>query len=669
MADVSPHVLRLFADELAERTRSIDADLLKLENGPGSERSVLIAELLREAHSLKGAAGSIGAAQISEICHGIEDLLSAARDDQVRLDDGLLDTLFSRVDQLREASRAFMPVQPPEARPVPRSADTSAAVRVAADKLDLLLRESGELMVANHHASERLEEATAIADSLRSLQRDSRTQPWRARLREIERSLSRITSNISHGQMLVRRASSRVDAAVRRIRMVPFAHACEGLDRLVRDAARSVGRRVVLHIQNGDIEIDRAIAQRLRDPLVHLVRNAVDHGIEPPERRVAIGKPDTGTIEIAATLRGAGIEVSVRDDGAGFDVEALRQRAIDRGFSGEDDTLVFLPGVSTAKAVTNISGRGVGLDAVRTSVESLRGTIAVSSVPGSGARFVLSLPLTLTTLRAILVELNDVVYAIDQTIVDRIDVAEHQDVRSIGGRATLVRNDAQLPLVPLRGVLGLPPPDASERLALVVVDAGTHHIAFIVDAILDEREIVVHSLGPRLERARAIAGATILSDGTLALIARSSYVIERALEQAQSWRLTPVPTQEPAARAQRVLLVDDSITTRTLECSILEAAGYAVTTAADGAQALALLEHQAFDIVISDVDMPKLDGFGLTSAIRKSERLRDLPVVLVTARGSDDDRRRGVESGADAYILKSGFDQRDLLDTMRTLIA
>lgn len=668
MTDVSPHVLRLFADELSERTRAIDGALLKLESG-ATDQAPLISELLREAHSLKGAAGAIGALQIADICHSVEDVLTAVRDNLARVDDGLLETLFSRVDSLREASRTFARAEPATQRPVQRAGDSSSAVRISADKLDGLLRESGELLVANYHATERLEQASIVADLLRTLQRDPKAKALHGRVREIERAFNRVTTSIAQGQSAVRRAATRVDAEVRRIRMVPFAHACEGLDRLVRDAARTLDRRVTLRIENGDLEIDRAIAQRLRDPLAHLVRNAVDHGIEPPEQRIAAGKPQAGTIDVAATLRGSGIEISVRDDGAGFDVQTLRQRALDRGFSGEEEALVFLPGVSTAKTLTNISGRGVGLDAVRATIESLRGTIAFASAPGRGARFELSLPLTLTTLRAILVQLDGGIYAIDQAIADRVEVLDRERVTAIEGRPVVIRNDRHLPMVPLRAVLDLPLPEVTDRFTTVVIDTGGRQIALIVDAVVDEREVVVRSLGPRLENARAVAGATVLSDGSLAFIVRSSYVIERASALAQSWRLPPAPAPRAEVRALTVLLVDDSITTRMLECSILEAAGYRVITAADGGQAIAMLERSTVDIVVSDVDMPHVDGFALITTIRRSDRWRDLPVVLVTARESDDDRRRGLESGADAYILKSGFDQRNLLETMRALTA
>lgn len=704
--------MRLFIDEMDERINAFERSLMALEAQPSdAERAELVSSLFREAHSLKGAARSVEAGAIESVCHSLEDFLAEVREGRMQFDAASIELLFETADALRDAgnrlrtnqessprlvtlsqrlSFALRAPDAPEEEPEPAPATESPralplarsqpnTVRVAVGKLDDLLRQSGDLLVANYHAESRAGEAEALADLLRQLRCDPALRDAREgkrlqhRLREVERGLERLTEILGRDRSMLQHAAKRVDGEVRRIRTVPFATACEGLDRIVRDTARSTGKTVQLRLDGADIEIDRSIAEGLRDPLLHLVRNAADHGIEEPSRRRESGKPQTGTIAIAAALRGSGIEITVSDDGAGLDLPALRRRALERQFDLRDDddvaTAVFLPGVSTAARVTDVSGRGVGLDAVRAALDAMRGTIAVTSTPKHGTQFVMSLPLTMTTLRAVLCDLGGQIFALDSAIVQRISRISRSAIASAEGRAVIPGESAPIPLLPLHAVFDLSIGAAeSAYVTVVIVSVGERDVALSVDSLLDEREIVVRAPSPRLAGARAIAGTTMLPDGSLAMVARTSYVRDRALQLSRTWRGAPIARAEAAPR-HRILLVDDSVTTRTLERSILEAAGYDVVAASDGAEALKILATGDVDLVVSDIDMPRLDGFELVKKLRESSEFSDLPVVLVTARENEEDKRRGMEAGADAYIFKSGFDQRALLDTIGELIS
>jgi two-component system chemotaxis sensor kinase CheA len=618
---------------------------------------------------------------------------------------------------------------PPPAEPE-RPTLGSAFVRIPAEKLDVMLTCSGELLVARRCVELHTGELQTIRDFvarwraawhgaekslLKFLPRERSgdsgggvmtLDPGTAggplprhaaealaqvgdHISRVERDLDRFVTAMAAGERQLERAAGRLDDEVRRVRMLPFAEACQGLERSVRDVARTEGKQVELTIEGGDVELDRSVLEGLRDPLNHLVRNAVDHGIEPPERRRAAGKPEAGRVTVSAALRGTQVEVVVADDGKGLDLDAVRAQARGRGLCEPSDTsalkdLVFLPGFSTATAVTSISGRGVGLDVVKSRLESLQGTVDLTSEPGRGTRFTLAVPLTLTTLRALLIEAGGQTFALASTSVPKLVRVEPGDLRTVEGRAMLVRDGAPLPVVELAAVLGLPAqqpasaPAMGKRPALIVA-AGDRRVAFLVDELVTEQEIIVKGLGDRIRRVRHVVGATILPTGRIAPVLNAANLIRTALGQGQAIAAyRAAATGGPrdgngfggplAPPRRRLLVVDDSVTTRTLEKSILEAAGYEVLTAVDGEAGWRMLQEQGADLVVSDIEMPRMDGFALTEAIRRSTRFAELPVVLFSSLASERDRSRGIEVGADAYIVKGAFDQNDLIKTIAQLL-
>jgi two-component system chemotaxis sensor kinase CheA len=579
-------------------------------------------------------------------------------------------------------------------------------VRIPAEKLDVLLTRSSELLVARLRMDSRVEDLVTLREFVGRWNGQWRSAKERLRkflprngqsggegllprreahllaqvgenLTWLERELEHTATALDADQHQIDGAAGRLDEEVRHARMLPFAEACQGLERVVRDLARTTGKAVELVIQGGDVELDRSILEGLKDPLGHLVRNAVDHGIEPPEQRRQAGKPPKGRVTVSAALRGSQVEVVIADDGRGLNLDALRQKARQRGLTGplgerELADLIFLPGLSTAPIITNISGRGVGMDVVKSRLEELRGAIDLVAQPGRGMRLTLSVPLTLTVLRALLVTVGGRVYALASTNVVTLVRVATSDLRAVGGREMLMLGGAPVPVSSLAETLGLRGPAplrAGGKRLIVVMVAGEKRLAFVVEELLAEQEIVVKSLGPRLRRVPHVSGATILPSGKVALVLNAASLIRSAL--ARTPGLAPSPTMTAlagSAARKRLLVADDSVTTRTLEKGILEAAGFEVATAVDGEDAWRRLQEQGADLLISDVEMPRMDGFSLTQTIRGSSQFRDLPIVLLTSLGSEQDRARGIEVGADAYIVKGGFDQQDLIETIRQLL-
>ncbi len=686
---IPARLIRVFLSELDERLNDFDADLNALaEPSPDVDRGEVVTRLFRGAHSLKGASASVGASEIEGICQQLEDVLAKMRDGALELDTAQTEMLAAAATELRNAGRkvaaeagpapAAPPPPPKPAAPaagaIPRTVSTRVHVndntlRVAADTIDALLEQSGELLASHHRISDLVrdvDDAGLAIQRMHSAPTGGGRKRHREELRELHAALERIATAMQAERAQLQRATADLDEGIRSIRLLPFGEAIAGLDRMAYDVAQETGKRITFEIGGAEVGIDRVIADRLRDPLVHLVRNAVDHGIEMPDVRERAGKSPAGTVRLSAVPKQRSLEVRISDDGGGLDRDRLRQRIRERGIELSEDELpqaVFLPGVSTAANVTHLSGRGVGLDVVRAEVEAMSGNVEVQS-SATGTAFVLNLPLTITTYRVMLVSIGAHAFGLNLTSIDRVIRIDPGTLASVEGRQVLLLDNGVIPLVPLAAVIGAEASAEAPQIALIL-RRGAQAVALAVDSLIDEREIYLRSLGPRLQGLPLVSGAAIGTDGSIALILRTSAVVERALEM-RSTRIA-VPSNDEAPVAKRVLLVDDSITTRTLERSILEAAGYQVLTAADGAAAWALLGEQTVDLVVTDVDMPHMNGFALVEAIRASTSLRELPVILVTARDDENDRQRGLDIGADAYIVKSTFRQEELLDAIGAL--
>jgi two-component system, chemotaxis family, sensor kinase CheA len=441
------------------------------------------------------------------------------------------------------------------------------------------------------------------------------------------------------------------------MRTLPLAAITGPLPRAIRDLARDTGKDIDFVITGTETELDRVILESLMEPLTHLLRNAVVHGIESPAERERAAKPARGRVELHAVPRGSLVEIMVSDDGKGVSADVIE----DARREGALTDVLTRPGYSTAEQVTDLAGRGVGLDAVKAYVNSLGGSMEIRSEPGNGMDVILLLPLALALNEVLLFERAGAVYGIPLPAVEEVVTAAQ--TLMLQGQPSLEIRGKSLPVTDLAALIGCPAPPLRERSPAIVVSAGGHRAVASCDALLGTEEVVVKSLGPILAGVHGYMGASILGDGRIALLLEPAALASR--------RPTGIVAPGIAATtaAPSILVVEDSFTVRELQRSILEAAGYLVITARDGREALTVLDRDPdVGLVITDLEMPELDGLGLTRAIRADAKRSSLPVVVVTTRDSEDDRRRGSEAGADAYMAKRSFDQQTLLATVERLI-
>jgi chemotaxis protein histidine kinase CheA len=735
----NPELAASFRHEAAELTAALRDGLLVLERS-GQPRQAAT-DLLRHAHTLKGSATMFGVAPVTELAHRAEDLLGKVRDGRVPVTREVVDVLLETTEMLarwvpgtdwdvaehertgmlaaidavggRTSPRDDAPRTPPSATHVVERAPLAEPVAEAPAPVATTTRTLGDqVRVPTRRVHDLLDVVGEAELDVRRIDRHTRDlgsllDEHQALVRGLREALlsgsspgelaDRVTGLVGVADRLhatTRDLRSRTEDAsnrVARVRdgamglaMVPVRRVAAGFDVLVRGVAAKSGKDVVLVVQGADVELDVRVLDGVADALRHLVTNAVDHGCETPDLRSAQGKPRIATVTLSARSAGSTVVVEVSDDGAGIDDDVLRSAAVARGLLPEGTQasgsvlhqVIFEPGFSTRTDVTTTSGRGVGLDVVRTSVEALGGAVEVLSTPGEGTRFVLTLPVTLGVARCLLVRLGDERYAVPLAgVVETLSLRDAA-VHDVAGSLVLAREGTAIPLADLGEVLGVP--GARSPRAAVVARLTGEPIAWAVDAVETEREVVVKSLGDFLGRVPGASGATIDDDGSVVLL-----VDLRDL--ASRWSGTaalgaeddtaddedggaPRPRTSTGEGRARVLVVEDSLGVRELQRSILESAGYDVVTAVDGLDGAARLQGGPVDLVLSDVEMPGMDGFTLTRTIRRTRGWENVPVVIMTSRGDDADRRAGLDAGADAYLLKREFDQRALVDTVRRLV-
>ena len=589
---------------------------------------------------------------------------------------------------------------PPPAEPAPDSTPAAGTIRVKVDKLDNLMDGMVELLVARMRPAHRLEELGRMRKKLASWEtgwRQMRATVNQLRrrdtgdpqvmaltsylleserdLRELNDAADRIARGMAADIRQLMLLTDEMEMGVHRVRMLPLSNLFSLFPRMVRDLARDAGKQVELVLRGQETEVDRQVLEAMKAPLTHLLRNAVDHGIETPAQRVTAGKRSQGVVTLSASQQGGMVVLEVIDDGAGIDPTEVLRAASERGLSLEDEDdahqvhqLLFRSGFSTKGQVSQVSGRGVGLDAVKAGVESLQGMVTLDSTPGKGSRFTMLLPLTMATTNTLVLTVAGVTVAVPATAVERIHQVPLAQLGSVEGRTVVELGGRTMPLVSLAGVLGMADELAlgGESVLVVVMGLAERRRAFTVAAIRGIQEVVVKNLGRQLKSVPNVEGAAVLGSGEVIVVLNVSDLLASA--RRGGVLKSPGSSQAPKQAAPLILVVDDSITTRTLEKNILETAGYRVEVASDGEEAWALVQRRGFALVVSDVDMPRLDGYGLTERMKNDERFREVPMVLVTSLDSEEDKLRGLKSGADAYITKGEFDQGHLLGTVERLI-
>jgi two-component system chemotaxis sensor kinase CheA len=733
--EIDPQLLSIFDAEQREHLRAIRGLLER--RGAGPLEPAVADELLRRAHTLKGAARAVGIAGIEALAHRLESLFARSREGGSALEESARiwirrameaaeDTVAALIQTGQEPDCSLVlagfdgargggdpvpgGVEPPPAAgeskpPKPRAA-LPEMVRVSADSIDRLVRSSSQLVAAasgaaavsrqlallNARIAEIEKEWTrATLDVSAALRQASPGQPAApetlgslgGRIRRLARD-TRESYNAQRRQLWRLQAlSGNVHRQACRARMVPAEDVFEPFRRMVRDLAREQAREIGFHLDGGDVLADRLVLQALKDPVMHLLRNAVVHGIEPPEERAAAGKPRAGSLTLRIEPAADRLLVSVEDDGRGIDPARVAQAARRAGLLGAgepapeawDDiaALLLRPGFSTSQRVTTLAGRGMGLCVVRDAIARLEGEVRIGPGDGAGTIFLLTVPLSISTHHVVLLRCGPHTFAIPNRGLEGLHCVDVRSIETAAGGEVVQARGRPAPLVRLGALLGVedpggaPPAEDRSRIHVAVVRAGAERLALAVDRLLDEREVIVRDLGLPGHMSGMSSGGVLLEDGAVAVVLDPASLIDAF--HAAGPRLRARPLADAAVpRPRSILVVDDSITTRTLEKSILEAHGYKVRVAVDGLDALAQLRDAAADLVIADVSMPRMNGFELVDAMKKNPETASIPVIMVTSMESPEDQERGLALGADAYIIKRKFDQRELLETIEQIV-
>jgi two-component system chemotaxis sensor kinase CheA len=773
MTTANNDILNIFWEEVSDHLNVLNESLLRVEMATGNDRILLLKEMNRVAHSMKGAARAVGFTLVENVAHYMEEIFYLSLEKGMVVTPAIADTMYDGLDliqnvmanqanddevivqvivNMQRAIEGFVPepqetgVWSPQLIPTKKSTmdgipiinfqadangnstngDSSSndfvpfspqisrsieeTIRVSIGKLDELMAEVSELSVVKMRGDIRYGRMTDLRKLLSRWQREWRSvrtayirlvrrlqdeqqtptpelltllkflETNQRYINESNRDMTQVHTMLAQDQLTLSTLTDQLQDHVADLRMMPFETVSGGFQRMVRDLARDLQKQVVLDILGTHVEIDKAVLDALKEPLMHLLRNSLDHGLESPEERERVGKPVFGLIELIVEQRGSEIFMQVGDDGRGIDVQRVRKKAVEKGLLNQaqaealdDDSarmLIFQAGFSTTDSVTSISGRGLGMDIVRERVEGLRGRISLSSVMGKGTTTTINVPVSLTRIRCILLRVGEEEYAIPSVMISRMEKVRRADMYTAKGQNMVMMNNRPVTLASLSDVLGVPTISPTrEQIDVIILQALDRFVAFEVDDLYSELELVLKPLGRELANSPFVAGASLLGSGDVVIVLDANDLVRAASGDSMPVRnRQTVLSSEPIRRRLRVLVVDDSITTRTLEKNILEAVGFEVFVAVDGMEAWAQLAEIMPDVIISDVEMPQMNGLELARRVKSDPRTHDIPLILLTSLNKPEQREAGLTAGADAYLVKSRFDQNELLATIQSVI-
>ncbi len=731
--DLTKFVIR-FVEEARDHLAKMGDGIAALEQGAAD--SELINALFRSAHTIKGSSRMVKLTTITETAHRLEDLLGALREGKLQFSAAFGQALYRGIDAIaqlvdrvaeqpdnpelpavdeelcrvltavlqsddvqvvtsdaavdasplpaasvpQEPGRSVATAEPAQtAEPKLRAADT---VRVRLSKLDELIKLMGEVVSSHARMRQRLQDLREIERAIADNNQHERCQ---GALHRFGRALK---DDVQAQNLLM---DELHDKALL-MRMLPLAIVFDSAGRMVRELARSLNKQAECAVTGAEIELDRQMIDQLSDPIIHLLRNAIDHGLETTEQRVQAGKSAVGHVSLSARQDGGWVLIEISDDGAGIDLASVKEKAVRKGIVSEEAAdsmlqedvidLIFLPGFSTSAIITDMSGRGVGMDVVkRCIVDDLQGTVSVATLPGHGTTFSLRLPLSLAVMRVLLVEVQGLPFGFTSQYVSGLVRVPRESLMVVAaGRNAVVLDNEFVPVVHLSALVKIPQYLVSSGrsgnaavttgLLLVVIQARNEKLALIVDELLDEYDMVIKPLPGHLRQVPMVSGMVITGKNELVNVLHAPALLDasRKLQRTTIEAERGVTTSNGGAGGFRVLVVDDSLSTREIEKDLLEAYGYQITLAEDGQDGLNKALAEPFDAVLTDVEMPNMDGFTLTARLREDDRYRTIPIIIITSREREEDKRRGIQVGADAYIVKSDFEQSSLVDTLRTLL-
>ena len=707
----------VFKAECEEHLTALDSLLLKLEQAP--ENRLVLQETFRRVHSIKGAARMVGYAGLESVAHAMETMLAGSRDGRQILTNSIIAALFEGADAMGDLIRTDSGRSENEQRvrnalehilllsgdaaeathPANRTASAPRTeggpsfsqdiVRVPTQKVDSLLAYPGELMRELTREEAELQELTGVLDSLFEAADHVRTHADEHRRRAaLERMLSLtlkrreqvhgITTQMTERNVRRARALEELRHGLAGLNMLPVQTILSGMPRLVRDTALEQGKRVELKVVGAEVEIGKSVLDRLMEPLIQLVKNAIAHGIETPERRIARGKNPSGRVTISVTTSTASATIAVQDDGEGIDLARIREVIVADGAATDAEvaampenkliSFLFKPGFSTTERADAIAGRGVGLDIVAERVNQLRGNYRVENHPGRGFGFFLTVPVNLLWSSVLAVRAGSYEACLRLADIHEATVLRASDVVHIDNHLCATYRGEAIPLLPLAFVGGGEAEitfGLTGEITVVVVEYGERRAAFVIDSLDGVSDVIVKSLPKPLGQLPGIAGYSVMASGDPVCVLDGQFLVDAAYEYSVAGRIRHV---QPASK-RSLLIVEDSMTTRTLLRNIMISAGYDVESAVDGADAWLKIQNQKFDCIVSDIEMPNMNGWDLCARVKRESRLGETPFVLITSLSKDEERRRGLELGADAYMVKGLFNEQELLDTVERLIA
>jgi two-component system chemotaxis sensor kinase CheA len=698
-------ILDIFRDEAQEHFAALEKGFLDLEAAESPEvRRPIVDELFRHAHSLKGDARSMGLEAIEKAAQLLENTLGSLREHPERVDRPTIDRALGELDAVRQAFEDWPAgqaeaEQQTEARELPvdrgpeAKREAGVTIRVPSEHLDRMLTVTSELRISHRSAEDLAKRLAELREQLQDWPITDLQTPagpeqggadYKSKIDGLLDAQSSLLDQVHRIERNVRRRHvheelllEALEADIHRARLLPLSLVTDPLRRAVRELAQSLHKSIRYEADVGGILLDKAVIEALRDPLLHMIRNAASHGIESPGERRQAGKPEEGAIRITASRHGDQVRITVSDDGRGVNFERIRQRLRQREMMNEEEladlteeqlgAYLFQPGFTTTDTEDSVSGRGVGLDVVWEAVRRFHGNVQFSPIEdrdkraAAGTTFIISVPVTISTVRVLTVAAGGQWYGIPSAAVVRTGQARSAELRELEGTIILPLDGEPIRWLHLADVLesdGLAASPADGLWRYLLLDLDGRRFAVAVDDVEDESEVVLKPLGFPLRGLPGIVGATIRPDGTVQI------VLEPTGLPTREGRLVAAE-HEKTAKPLRILVVDDSPTTRAILRKVLVAAGYAVHTAADGSDALDRLRTHRVDVVVSDVVMPRIDGFQLTQEVKARY---GLPVILVTSMESEEHRRRGLEAGADAYVVKSTFEGTGLLEIVKQFV-
>ena len=703
-SNIKSQIIEKFKTISNERISRLNNAIVFLETTPSD--SSVSEEVMREIHTLKGDARMVGFINAGSVAHRIEDLLLLSQNAGIPFTGGLgdliltgldlLSLLVSRsgddqsdkqvVDKFLADSSIFLSPEnpartiqsPPPVTDIPKKAEeeniaqrpkvssrdsgTGRFVHVDMDKINDLNLILGDMLIARSRLSSALNGFHSLINS-----NESEISSLHDFLRGLKNTFSNLQKYISTSDVHL----SYLDEKIRSLRLVPISELYTQFPRLIRDLAKKQGKKISFSTQGDDIEIDKQILDKLSDPLVHIIRNAIDHGIESSSMRTGLGKPEVGSITISSKQQGTKIEIEVRDDGRGIDLEKVVSKAVKKNIVDANDVafmsdemkrdLIFSAGFSTRDSVTDISGRGIGLDVAKQHLEAINGSVTVQSRPGKYTTFILSAPLSMAVAKVLIVEESSVKYAIPSLSIDRVAKRRPLDLISIGRNKAVEMGSELIPLANLGEILGTKKyNDASGAINIVLMRNPGQVLGLEVDRLVGETEVIIQPVDPFFSGLKMIYSTVTTVDTDLVFVLSPAELLRAAKELNVTHSARKEGTTALDSSDRTILVVDDSDVTRDLIIEIVKSHGYRVMEAGNGEEALSILSSSKIDLILSDIEMPLMDGFQLVSRVREKRSTKYIPFIILSTRGSDDDKRQAMDRGADAYIVKREF-QEDLL--------